>query len=100
MKFPIGKTIYDSGFDNEAKLLVILLPEDDVTNGPFILSEWNHNSDYSLTKNEYYWDAENVALDKVNVQIIESEATASSVMPLLKAIVSKVWIMTQLVVLI
>ena len=48
-----------------------------VTNGPFELSEWNHNSDYTLTKNENYWDVENVNLDQVNVQIVESEATAS-----------------------
>lgn len=48
-----------------------------VTNGPFVLSEWNHNSDYVLIKNENYWDNENVSLDQVNVQIIESEATGS-----------------------
>ena len=48
-----------------------------VTNGPFTLSEWNHNSDYVLSKNENYWDKENVQLDQVNVQIIESEATGS-----------------------
>lgn len=52
--------------------------EDYVTNGPFVLSEWNHNSNYVLTKNEHYWDIDNVALDSVNVQIIESEATATS----------------------
>lgn len=52
--------------------------EDYVTNGPFVLSEWNHNSNYVLKKNEHYWDIDNVALDSVNVQIIESEATATS----------------------
>lgn len=51
--------------------------ENYVTNGPFVLSEWNHNSDYVLNKNENYWDNENVNLDQVNVQIIESEATSS-----------------------
>lgn len=52
--------------------------ENYVTNGPFTLTEWRHNSDYVLTKNEQYWDADNVALDGVNVQIIESESAASS----------------------
>ena len=52
--------------------------ENYVTNGPFVLSEWNHNSDYTLTKNDQYWDKDNVQLDQVNVKIIESEATASA----------------------
>lgn len=49
-----------------------------VTNGPFALESWNHNSDYVLVDSESYWDAENVSLDEVYVQIIESEATANS----------------------
>ncbi|UUX32909.1 peptide ABC transporter substrate-binding protein [Fundicoccus culcitae] len=49
-----------------------------VTNGAFLLSEWNHNSDYVLVDNENYWDNENVALDVVNVQIIEQESTANA----------------------
>lgn len=49
-----------------------------VTNGPFVLSTWNHNSDIVLTKNPSYWDAENVALEEVNIQIITSEATGTA----------------------
>lgn len=49
-----------------------------VTNGPFTLSQWNHQSDYTLKKSPTYWDKDNVKLDQVNVKIIESEATASS----------------------
>ena len=49
-----------------------------VTNGPFNLAEWNHNANLVLTKNADYWDAENVAIENVNVQIIESEATANA----------------------
>ncbi|MFK8243102.1 MULTISPECIES: peptide ABC transporter substrate-binding protein [unclassified Facklamia] len=49
-----------------------------VVNGPFVLSEWNHSSDYVLTKNPNYWDAENVSLETVNVQMVESEATANA----------------------
>lgn len=49
-----------------------------VVNGPFVLSEWNHNSDYVLAKNENYWDKDNVSLETVNVQMIESEATANA----------------------
>ncbi|MGY4105373.1 peptide ABC transporter substrate-binding protein [Ignavigranum ruoffiae] len=49
-----------------------------VTNGAFKLETWNHNSDYVLTKNDQYWDKDNVKLDQVNVKIIESEATANA----------------------
>ncbi|MBG9982269.1 peptide ABC transporter substrate-binding protein [Aerococcaceae bacterium DSM 111020] len=49
-----------------------------VTNGPFNLAEWNHNANVVLEKNADYWDAENVALETVDIQIIESEATANA----------------------
>lgn len=49
-----------------------------VTNGPYDLAEWNHNANLVLTKNAEYWDAENVQIENVNIQIIESEATANA----------------------
>lgn len=49
-----------------------------ITNGPFSLTEWAHSSHYVLVKSDSYWDAENVALDTVNVQIIEAESTANA----------------------
>ncbi|MDO4432848.1 MAG: peptide ABC transporter substrate-binding protein [Aerococcaceae bacterium] len=52
--------------------------EEYVTNGPFVLAEWNHDSDYKLAKNENYWDAANVTLEEANVRMIESEATANA----------------------
>ena len=47
-----------------------------VTNGPFTLSEWKHNDKIVLKKNADYWDKDAVALSTVNIQMIESEATA------------------------
>ncbi|MGX7349222.1 peptide ABC transporter substrate-binding protein, partial [Dolosicoccus paucivorans] len=52
--------------------------EDFVTNGPFVLSEWTHQADYTLTPNEHYWDRDKVSLDRVNVQVVESETTANT----------------------
>ena len=54
------------------------LTDDYITNGPFLLTEWVHQSHYVLTKNDQYWDKDNVALDEVHVQIIESQATQSN----------------------
>ncbi|WP_421663061.1 peptide ABC transporter substrate-binding protein [Lysinibacillus telephonicus] len=48
-----------------------------ITNGPFTLADWRHSSSITLEKNRNYWDAENVALNKVNISIVENEATAS-----------------------
>lgn len=48
-----------------------------VSNGPFKLSEWVHQGHIMLEKSDTYWDKENVHLDGVNMQIIESQATAN-----------------------
>lgn len=44
-----------------------------VYNGPFVLSNWVHNSELTLSKNDSYWDSENVKLENVNLKIIEDE---------------------------
>lgn len=49
-----------------------------VANGPFNLTEWNHNGNYTVEQNENYWDIENVSLDRVEVQIIENPTTANA----------------------
>lgn len=49
-----------------------------INNGPFMLSEWNHQSDYTIEKNPNYWDSDTVRLDKVYVQVVESMATANT----------------------
>jgi len=41
-----------------------------VYNGPFVLSEWEHERGYQLNKNEEYWDKDNVRLSRVNVKIV------------------------------
>lgn len=49
-----------------------------ITNGPFTLADWQHSGSITLKKNDNYWDAENVALDQVNISMVENEATAST----------------------
>lgn len=48
-------------------------PETLVYNGPFILTNWLHNSELVLTKNDKYWDNETVKLQNVNLKIIQDE---------------------------
>ncbi|MFD1717347.1 peptide ABC transporter substrate-binding protein [Georgenia deserti] len=54
-------------------------PENWVGNGPFNLAAWTANSSMRLEKNPEYWDAENVALDEINVQLIEQGSITTTV---------------------
>ncbi|MFV0557347.1 MAG: peptide ABC transporter substrate-binding protein [Enterococcus sp.] len=47
-----------------------------VGNGPFTIKGWDGtNESWELVKNDNYWDAENVKLDTINVQVIKEVAT-------------------------
>lgn len=54
-------------------------PETWVGNGPFNVAAWTLNSAMTLKKNPEYWDADNVGLDSVEVQLIEQGALTSTV---------------------
>lgn len=41
--------------------------------GPFKITSWKRNSKIELEKNENYWDADSVKLDKVNYSIVTDE---------------------------
>ncbi|MGY0692192.1 peptide ABC transporter substrate-binding protein [Virgibacillus sp. FSP13] len=46
--------------------------------GPFKMTEWNHGEGWVYEKNENYWDAENVTLEKVNYKVVENTSTLVS----------------------
>lgn len=46
-----------------------------ICNGPFALIKWNHGSELSSKKNESYWAASQVKLDKIVLTMIEDEHT-------------------------
>ncbi len=46
-----------------------------ISNGPFKVNRWVHNSVIELVKNEHYWDAENVNLERVTFYIMADETT-------------------------
>ncbi len=45
--------------------------------GPFELAEWTHKSELILKKNESYWDADKVKLDRVTYKIIDDPNTVA-----------------------
>lgn len=51
-------------------------PETYISNGPLKVTEMNMGEGIVMEKNEYYWDAENVTIDKVNVRYILDTSTA------------------------
>ena len=48
-----------------------------VWNGPFVISDRVRENSMTLTKNELYWDAENVKLTQVNMQVVDEAATVA-----------------------
>ncbi|OTN77210.1 hypothetical protein A5886_002307 [Enterococcus sp. 8G7_MSG3316] len=56
-----------------------LTSEDAVYNGPFALTDYDGPGTdiaWSLTKNEDYWDADNVQLTKINFDVVKDSSTA------------------------
>ncbi|MBO9597847.1 MAG: peptide ABC transporter substrate-binding protein, partial [Cohnella sp.] len=43
--------------------------------GPFVLKKWDHEQQLVLEKNPNYWDAANVKLDKVTLNIVKDPST-------------------------
>lgn len=48
-----------------------------VFNGPFVISNRVLENSMTLTKNETYWDADNVILTQVNLQVVDETATVA-----------------------
>ncbi|MDR7856994.1 peptide ABC transporter substrate-binding protein [Tissierella sp.] len=50
--------------------------ETHVSNGPFTLTEWEHNASIKIRKNENYYDKKSVKLTGIDFDIIDDENTA------------------------
>ncbi|WP_377889065.1 peptide ABC transporter substrate-binding protein [Alkalihalobacillus sp. R86527] len=46
-----------------------------VSNGPFKLSKWAHDTEFVFAKNEEYWDAKSVKLDEVHWAMVDDTNT-------------------------
>jgi len=44
-----------------------------ISNGPFVLTEWNHNEDCQLEKNPNYWNADTITLTNIDWKIVPAE---------------------------
>jgi oligopeptide transport system substrate-binding protein len=50
--------------------------EPSVFNGPFIISTWKRKESLELIANPYYWDKENVRLQRIHISLVEDSQTA------------------------
>jgi oligopeptide transport system substrate-binding protein len=47
-----------------------------VTNGPYVLEEWAHDDHLNLLKNPFYYDADNVQIEKIEGIMVTEASTA------------------------
>lgn len=70
--FPLNqKFVEEVGYDKYA-----LTADSILYNGPYILTSYDQGKGVSLEKNKEYWDKDNVAVDKVNLDVIKEASTA------------------------
>ncbi|MDM5188121.1 peptide ABC transporter substrate-binding protein [Bacillus sp. DX4.1] len=53
-----------------------LEPEHLIYNGPFVLTDWKHEQEFQLKRNDTYWDKDKVKLKEINFHIVKDTATA------------------------
>lgn len=68
---PVNKAFAEAQDENYA-----LSSENLLASGPFVLTDWKGGStSWKYVKNPYYWDAENIYFDEINIQIVKEVAT-------------------------
>ena len=65
-------------FYNEAKDKYFTEAKYTISNGPYTLEKWTHNSELKFKKNPNYWDAGNVKIDNVELKIIATDSAANA----------------------
>jgi len=45
-------------------------------NGPYVVSKWDHEAGFTMTKNPQYYDKKNVHVNKIDVKIMKETTTA------------------------
>lgn len=75
VSFPVYYPINEE-FYNKYKEQYALTPEAILSNGPFKMTEWNQGANYTMVKNEQYYDADKVKIDGLNFQVVKDAQSA------------------------
>jgi len=65
-------------FYNKAKDKYFTEAEYTISNGPYTLEKWTHDSELKFKKNPNYWDAANVKTDNVELKIIATDSAVNA----------------------
>ncbi|MFC2737896.1 MAG: peptide ABC transporter substrate-binding protein [Leptotrichia wadei] len=65
-------------FYNEAKDKYFTEAEYTISNGPYTLEKWTHDSELKFKKNPNYWDGANVKTDNVELKIIATDSAVNA----------------------
>lgn len=69
--YPIREDFYDKYKEQYA-----LTPEAILSNGAFKMTEWNQGANYTMVKNDQYYDADKVKIDGLNFQVVKDAQSA------------------------
>lgn len=69
--FPLNQKFVEEQGDKYAQE-----PENLQYSGPFKLDTWDHGEGWTLVKNDNYWNADKVTIEKVNYKIVKDPKTA------------------------
>lgn len=70
--YPINQEFFEEQGDQYA-----LTPDGLLACGPYVLTEWTKGQSLKLDKNQDYWDADNVAIDGMDVNIVPEVSTSA-----------------------
>ncbi|MCC5466365.1 peptide ABC transporter substrate-binding protein [Pelosinus baikalensis] len=71
--YPVNKKIVEANGDKWASDVKTL-----ISNGPFKVANWVHNSKLEMVKNDQYWDKDKVKVSKLEWALLEANTTALS----------------------
>lgn len=71
--YPVRQDIVDANPDTWSTD-----PQTYIGNGPYVLTEWNHQAKMVYTKNENYYDVEKLGPDTINFELMEDNNTILS----------------------
>lgn len=76
MTFPVFYPINQEFFEEQGDQYA-LTPDALLACGPYVLTEWTKGQSLKLDKNQDYWDADNVAIDGMDVNIVPEVSTSA-----------------------
>ncbi|MFA6074399.1 MAG: peptide ABC transporter substrate-binding protein [Negativicutes bacterium] len=72
--FPIDSVVAEKNANWAANVNTI------ICNGPFKITDWDHNSKITLVKNDKYWDKAKVKLSEIDIYMVDKDSTAMSML--------------------